>query len=248
MRIYETPKCLADLEKGDVVYTIVNGEITQAKLIGFRKEYELEINEGLEMGDKSYYDFITPKGFQFRVNRSDVRNHRNEVFASYEDLRANKGYDNLQWNYGCLDCYGSGNWENKEARLRFIRKVKEKYGVEFSGAYCFHIYYNSKKTQAVTALNFPKLVELSDKDDLYISHGGNEYGFLGEMLASGRYFRTKEECERAYRPKIVTFDDEPIKPAKKRITIEFEVDDEKEIAEIEILASEFNPKISIKEI
>lgn len=212
MKLYDKPKCLADLEKGDIVYTLINGEITQAKLVGFRKEYELKINEGLEMGDRSYYEFITPTGFQFKITRKDACSRTNEVFATYDDLRANGNFNNLQWNYGCLDCYGSGNKENQDARLRFINKVKEKYQIEFSGKYCFHVYFNSKRTKQVTELHFPELVEYDSTDDLYISHCGSEYGFLGEMLESGRFFRTEEECERAYRPKIVTFEEPKKKP------------------------------------
>lgn len=263
MRIYETPKCLADLEKGDIVYTIFNGEITQAKVIAFRKIFRVRgfsgkveiantINNSKEKWankTSSYITFITPKGDKFTKNFNSSNQELPYIYNSLEDLR-NKpkyGHTYLETNYS------SRVSKDADTELaKFIGNLKRmlpNVKISEKGEICLWRSFRGK----VEELDFDLVVFDSEKEGFEIGHnnciGDNSiWGNFYDLINKKRYFTTQEECYTYTMPKVVTFEDEPIKPSKKRIMMEFEVDDEKKISEIESLASEFNPKISIQEI
>lgn len=252
MKLYDKPKSIVDLEIGDIVYTIVNGQIMQARVADFNVAYDIH-SEGITIIDKrqyqggekkeTYYHFDLPTGGM--IHKTPKYGERTpDIYLSIEDARNDKALD---WQYGYCNTYGRGNKDNQDALEKFKQYMRKTYGVFFKSGGYFLFFYNNKRTQQVTEVAFNCIYD-DNTGDIKISHCDGEYGYLGVKIDEDKYFATRAECEQAYKPKVLTFDDEPIKPARKRITIEFEVDDAKEIADIEMLASEFNPKISIKEI
>lgn len=246
MKLYEIPKTYADLEIGDIVYVVVNGEIMQAKLKEYKTIYNLGITETLEINDKSYYIFITPNGLEIKVTYNSYRGKdavsTPQMYATLELLRQNGFHTELQWDYG----YPGNSYNcktNADARKRFINAVSKKYGISMFGSpYCFRLYFNSKKTKQIKELNFPTFTD-DGCGDLYVSHCGNDYGYIEDLLESG-YYPTKEDCERNYTPKVLTFNDD--KPQKKIFVVTTDFADNDLFGNIflEVFENEKNAKLA----
>lgn len=204
MKLYETPKTFADLEKGDIVYAVVNGQVMEVKLVDYTTIYDLGINENLTIGSKSVYHFVTADGTKIVVDYDAFRDYKVPRFYATLDLLRDNGFHTyIKWDYGCPSSYYN-NKENMDARERFINTIKSKYDLEFTGKYCFRLYFISAKTKQITELNFPTFTDNGD-GDLEISHCGHHYGDIYDLLDSGRFYRTRQECQMGYKPKVVRF-------------------------------------------
>lgn len=196
MKLYDVPKTFADLEKGDIVYATINGQIMEVKLVDYKTIYDLNITKKLEIKDSSYYKFITPNGEEIVVTYEMFRDSAVHFYATLDLLRDNGFHTYIKWNYGSID--------NMDARTRFINAIKKKYDLEFTGVYCFRLYFTSAKTKQITELNFPTFTDNGD-EDFEISHCGSHYGSIYDLLESGRCYRTRQDCKMAYTPKVVRF-------------------------------------------
>lgn len=216
MKLYETPKAIVDLQKGDIVYTIVNGQIMQARVADFKVAYDIH-SEGIKIidsqhykgGEKkdTYYDFDLPTGGM--IHKTPKYGERTpDIYLSVEDARNDKA---LEWQYGYCDTYGRGNKDNQDALERFKQYMKKNYGSFFkSGGYLL-FFYNNKRTQQVTEVAFNCIYD-DNTGDIKISHCDCEYGYLGARINDNIYFATRAECEQAYKPKVLMFDEPEKKP------------------------------------
>lgn len=212
MKLYNNPKAIVDLQVGDIVYTIVNGQIMQARVADFSVAYDIH-SEGITIIDKrqyqggekkeTYYCFDLPNGTtMLKTPKYDERTP--DIYLSVEDARNGNA---LEWQYGYCNTYGRGNKDNQDALERFKQYMKGTFGLEFHRGGYFLFYYNSKRTQQVTEVAFNCIYD-QNTGDVKISHTDCEYGYLGGMLFDEKkWFATRAECEQAYRPKVLMFDE-----------------------------------------
>lgn len=210
MKLYNTPKSIADLQAGDIVYTIINGQIMQARVADFNVAYDIYSN-GIRILDsrqyqggekkETYYQFDLPTGG--RICKTPKYGERTpDIYLSVEDARNNKA---LEWQYGYCDTYGNGNKDNQDALERFKRFMIMVYGIHFKDGGWFVFFYNNKRTQQVTEIAFNCIYD-QNMGDVRISHCSSDYGCLGEKIEDKIYFATRTECEQAYKPKVLMFD------------------------------------------
>ena len=211
MKLYDTPKAIVDLQVGDIVYTIVNGQIMQARVADFNVAYNIH-NEGITIIDsqhykggekkETYYHFDLPTGGM--ICKTPKYGERTpDIYLSVEDARNDKP---LGWEYGYCDTYGRGNKDNQDALERFKQYMKKTYGVFFKSGGYFLFFYNNKRTQQVTEVAFNCIYD-DNTGDIKISHCDGEYGYLGLKIDENKYFATRAECEQAYKPKVLMFEE-----------------------------------------
>ena len=228
MRLYDKPKCLADLEIGDVVYTRLNGKYTQAKVTGYRKFFHLT-NKSLIMeeylnntNNKSYVDFITPSGVTFRKIFEEHNESQPYVYNSLEDLRSDNEITycskRIKTGYGYVDTYNRGDDENKKAvrlfALNLRELVDEDAKVYDTGE--LGLWRNNNQRGRVEEIKFDVFVDDSEYGMLQIGYyntlnGSSVWGAYDNLIASARFYTTYDECYEETLPKVETFDVEETK-------------------------------------
>lgn len=211
MKLFRNPRAIVDLQVGDIVYMIVNGQITQARVADFSVVYDIHSNalsivteRQYSHGEKkqTFYVFDLPDGTTI-LKTPKYRENTPDIYLSVEDARNDK---KLEWQYGYYDTLFRGNKDNQSALDMLKQYMKESYGLDWHRGGYFLFYYNKKSTQQVTEVAFNCIYD-ENMGDIRISHGSSEYGFLGERIDDKKFFATRAECERAYQPKVVMFDE-----------------------------------------
>lgn len=213
MKLLENCKSLCDLEKGDIVYTFINDNITQARVIDYQFVLKADSNALKVLSYISYptyYKFEIPGGETFEVR---LESNKHYVYKTVEDLRNGKC---MTFKYGSYSINGGDN-QNMNALCAFCDLMKKKYGInrEYDK---FSVYFNDKMSKRVIEVQFNEFVIKSGVDDVEFGDGYKWHGNLGEKLANG-YYTTRQECLDAYTPFVVTFDDVEKKPTHYNISV-----------------------------
>lgn len=226
MKLYDKARCLADLEKGDVVYTFVNGKYTQAKVIAYKKFFHLN-NDSIKMeeyldntNNKSYVDFITPNGEKFRKFFEQYYESKPYIYNSLEELRTDSGgcsSNRIKANYGYLDTYGRGDGVNEHALRLFVlnlRELVDKDAQVYEDG-TLGLWRNNNTKARVEEIKFDVFVDDSEYGMLQVGYyntykDSKVWGAYDNLIASGRYFTTYDECYEETMPKVETF--ENVKP------------------------------------
>lgn len=203
MKLFEVPRAIADLEIGDIVYIRQNGKIKQAKLVAYKTYYDLEaksypmsqVYAGIEIKEKSEYQFITPDGEDYFVDGNNWREY--PVYYTINDLRDDRK----------MSFYYSSEENCKQAYLTLCNAMSKKLGDNIIKDYRI-VLYDIRKEQIcehkwgdfLDSNGTIKLKFLNREKNRWI----DVYHSLNNLLNT-TYYTTKEECAEDWQPDVMTF-------------------------------------------
>ena len=236
----------ADLNVGDIVYTIHNKTICQAKILEIATMLTVEGMIKTAHSDVRF-KVVLPDGTilfrDFGASHYSDTNKPVYLYPSVEAARLDKPFgcdidtnikqnaligNYLYNNYGGVRYYEGG--------FAFYKR-----GANPSPTRYHHCYYEHDGEDLIW-----------ERSSVKVENQNFPCGTI-EELREEHIYTTYEDAYYAFQPKVVCFPTEDIEPArkpKKRITIEIELDHEDDVAicEFEGLAGEYNAKISVKNI
>lgn len=197
MKLYDTPELITELEKDDIVYAVVNDEITEARVVDYVYNYIIS-QSSITVTRNSYIKVETANGHLITTG-PDLRNI--DFYNSVDDLIYNQ--HRLAWWSGHVNLYKEGNEQNIKELVDFINAIENQYGIKQEGSeFVFHTIY---KNQVVDILS-DKVIEKCGSEISFSDNNG-DMQTLSELKAK-KIFPSIKECVEDYDFKIVKFDDE----------------------------------------
>lgn len=213
MKLFKTPQSIADFTMGDIVYTIYNDEIIQAKVVGYSVMLRYSDCQLLD----GFYKFETARGDQFTVDFIPPHCGSSNIYATVKDLRND---NDLRWFYP--------NTVKGEVQESIRKSLRDKYGIHFSDKSERFVIFTNKDLK-IKPFHFETIV---DRDGELYAKTYNDEMSLSEMLSNG-YYVTKEDCDAAFTYNVVTF--ENCKPKKVKVKMTTEIVTELDAADAEKL-------------
>lgn len=205
MKLFETPKAIADLEVNDIVYVYQDNQVKQAKLIDSKTHYKLESQpcngystydyQGVQIGLKSEYKFVTPDGKEIIVNKDNSAYQKSPIYFTINDLRDDKS---MPFRYQReKDC--------QQAYQKLVERMKNYFCVPLKD-YKINLY--DIRQDQICEHTWREFMVHGDEIFLeFYSPQRRKDVWLNafELIDSGKYYTTKQECGEHYEPKVMTF-------------------------------------------